>query len=86
VRARNAKRSVDLISDALPKKPCESGEVRVKALLSSENRERGEIVSPVGCTASKVSGLELAMPDARIVARSNSSIFSSFNVKASLVP
>jgi hypothetical protein len=33
--------------------------------------ERGEIVSPVGCIASKVSGLNLATPDARIVARSN---------------
>ena len=27
--------------------------------------ERGEIVSPVGCIASKVSGLDLATPDAR---------------------
>jgi hypothetical protein len=31
----------------------------------SGNFERGEIVSPVGCIASKVSGLDLATPDAR---------------------
>jgi hypothetical protein len=37
-----------------------------------KNFERGEIVSPVGCIASKLSGLNLATPDSRIVARSNS--------------
>ena len=39
--------------------------------VDGANFERGEIVSPVGCIASKVSGLNLATPDARIVARSN---------------
>jgi hypothetical protein len=33
--------------------------------LSLEKFERGEIVSPVGCIARKVSGFNLAMPDAR---------------------
>jgi len=33
--------------------------------LGLENFERGEIVSPVGCIVGKVSGFNLAMPDAR---------------------
>jgi hypothetical protein len=54
---------------------CGSGVVRVQAeglwhtdidrRSWSGNFERGEIVSPLGCIASKVSGLDLAMPDTR---------------------
>jgi hypothetical protein len=51
-----------------------------------KNIERGELVSPVGCIASKVSGFTWQRPMRVIVARSNSSVFNSFNVKASLVP
>jgi hypothetical protein len=48
----------------LYKKPCASGAVKIRRSLRWENLERGEIVLPLGCIASKGSGLDLATPDA----------------------
>ena len=45
-------------------KACGPGDVRVDAVWSG-NFEEGEVVSPVGSIVSKVSGLDLATPDAR---------------------
>jgi hypothetical protein len=42
------------IQRAISKRTCESPGVKVDAVRSG-NLERGEIVSPVGCIASKVS-------------------------------
>ena len=43
---------------------CGPSGTRVDAVWSG-NFEGGELVSPVGCIVSKVSGLDLATPDAR---------------------
>jgi hypothetical protein len=48
----------------ISKKACGQGDVRIDAVWSG-NLEGDEIVSPVGCIASKVSGLNLATLDAR---------------------
>jgi hypothetical protein len=51
-----------------------------------KNIERGEVVSPIGCIASKVSGFTWQRPMRVIVARSNSFSLYTQSVEATLVP
>jgi hypothetical protein len=47
------------------KKACGPGGVRVRREFDLKILRGGELVSPVGCVASKLSGLDLPTPDAR---------------------